>query len=453
MDAATLARHWCAQLARRDAAPYSEATLTPGSELASELPGALALVAAEALAQDVRLNIVVADDEPLPEISNALDLALRPLCLVLPAAEHVGRIAFRATLALLKSRLTRAGDELSLPVWQRLQQDLQRREALWRASLAWLARDLEQEPWPDRTPTLFPVRILPAALAQRLTLPADWILLLDAHRLPAELRQATPTSRTLALAAPFVSAGALRLADAATRRRLELEVLAQELAELELELATTQAELAAFSLRYGRKIGARLAQLDELQARLAERLATERWHDAEAAKASRCRRAQAERSRREQEKMCEAPPAPVVPDASLKQSFRRLAQQIHPDRATSESDRAWRTQLMSEANRAYRAGDLAALEEVRALWLEGEKGRTRPRLGDTRADDQLGRLRRRIAQIGRELEGLYGSPLYELFVATRQAQRQGRDLLQEMAERLDVQIAAAQAALADGDRP
>lgn len=32
---------------------------------------------------------------------------------------------------------------------------------------------------------------------------------------------------------------------------------------------------------------------------------------------------------------------------------------------------------------------------------------------------------------------LFGSKLYELFVAARQARRQGRDLLAEMAEKLD----------------
>jgi hypothetical protein len=35
------------------------------------------------------------------------------------------------------------------------------------------------------------------------------------------------------------------------------------------------------------------------------------------------------------------------------------------------------------------------------------------------------------------LQRLFGSKLYELFIAARQARRQGRDLLTEMAEKLD----------------
>jgi hypothetical protein len=35
------------------------------------------------------------------------------------------------------------------------------------------------------------------------------------------------------------------------------------------------------------------------------------------------------------------------------------------------------------------------------------------------------------------LQKLFGSRLYELFIAARQARRQGRDLLAEMAEKLD----------------
>ena len=55
--------------------------------------------------------ILVPDEEPLPELSTALDLTLRPLCLVLPAAEFAARIALRATLSLLKSRLARASED------------------------------------------------------------------------------------------------------------------------------------------------------------------------------------------------------------------------------------------------------------------------------------------------------------------------------------------------------
>jgi hypothetical protein len=46
-------------------------------------------------------------------------------------------------------------------------------------------------------------------------------------------------------------------------------------------------------------------------------------------------------------------------------------------------------------------------------------------------------MRARLLAIERELQRLFGSKLYELFIAARQARRQGRDLLTEMAEKLD----------------
>jgi hypothetical protein len=54
------------------------------------------------------------------------------------------------------------------------------------------------------------------------------------------------------------------------------------------------------------------------------------------------------------------------------------------------------------------------------------------------------RLRTRLAEIESELHRLFGSRLYELFIAARQAARQGRDLLGEMAGQLDASIAELQ---------
>ena len=55
---------------------------------------------------------------------------------------------------------------------------------------------------------------------------------------------------------------------------------------------------------------------------------------------------------------------------------------------------------------------------------------------------QLKRLRARLVRIEGELHRLFGSQLYELFIVARQARRQNRDLLGEMATRLEAAIAA-----------
>jgi hypothetical protein len=412
---------------------------------------ALAALAAEALARDRSLWIVTADDSLLPDISNALDLRLRPLCLVLPGADYAGRIALRATLSLLKSRLTRAAEDSEGPAWTTMREHLQEDDALWRASLAWGARGLDREAPPADIGKLFPVRIGPWALAERLAAPADWVMLIQSGQLPAGVRTPWPGARcTLMLAAgPLSGATVLAVIDETARLRAEIEVLGQELAEMELELATAQGELAHFTEQYHNVIAGRMAELDRLQADLAKLRMQNEPDDPVLESAAKQAEARAEQSHRENNSFNNREPegsGRFAPGIDLKKQFRQLAQKIHPDRATSEDDRAWRTHLMSEANRAYRAGDSCALDEVLTLWLEGRSSPAgavspAPTFSDTAAlEEEATKIRRRIAAIVTELDRLYGSKLYELFAAARVATRQGRDLLQEMARRLDSQI-------------
>jgi hypothetical protein len=57
------------------------------------------------------------------------------------------------------------------------------------------------------------------------------------------------------------------------RKREDLERLQSDLAEAELELATLRSDLAAFERKYLRVVGCRYAELDQLEAQIAEAIA------------------------------------------------------------------------------------------------------------------------------------------------------------------------------------
>lgn len=454
--------------------PLLHATLPDAGLLAT----ALATLAAEALARDRSLLVVTPNDELLPEISNALDLGLRPLCLVLPGADYASRIALRATISLLKSRLSRDADDTQGPAWRAQRARLATHNDLWHDCLAWCARSGDRDSWPPAVAPFFPVRFAPRAVAASLLAGpgnrCDWVVIVGAEAC-GDCSAWPQATTTLLLHGAATGPTALVPVNEEARLRVEFELLGQELAELELELATAQAEIVAFTERYHRVVGKRMTLLDALQAEVAllraeaEPRNSERYRTAQEA-AEQAIRSSRESSRhggggkRDQgdadgvgsgEKA--AAETGFRPSIDVKKLYRQIAQKIHPDRATDDADRVWRTELMSEANRAYRSGDRAALQEILASWQESARGETitdksgatpREQRGTLTLARQVMRLRRRVAEIEAELNQIYGSRLYELFAAAKVARRQARDLLQEMADRLDTQIADIQAALA-----
>lgn len=416
----------------------------------------LAALATIVLNAGKTLLVLVPDDEQLPALSNALDLALRPLCLVLPSADFAARIALRATLSLLKSRIARDSDDEQGIGWQEQRGRIAAKSELWQRAQAWTASN-DRSPWPETVAELFPARVLPIAAFRALPPQvADFTVLyrcdavpeatlLGGRHLLVGTREATPSHH------------ALTLADEATRLRIELAQLTQDVGELELELATAQAEMGEFTRRYYEQVGRRMTELDALQASISTQLAAQRPEDPASRHEAERLRQQAERSAHESRRFSQAEqhaePAPAFrPSQDVKRLFRQLAQKIHPDRARNEADRAWRTQLMSEANRAYRAGDTDALRQVAELWVEARSPETEIKSGLPAAPtdllrQQLGRMRKRFEEIETELHRVFGSRLYELFLAARQARRTGRDLLQEMADALDAKIHSARAQL------
>src|SRR5665213_983813 len=216
------------------------------------------------------------------------------------------------------------------------------------------------------------------------------------------------------------------------RKRQELAILQAELTDRELSLANLRAELAAFEGRYLREVGILYAELDDWNAKIAE-FAAEAAGTEQARAAASEARAQADESyaaaHGEASKTEDFSPSP-----ELRKLFRDVVNQIHPDRAASEVDRALRTRLTAEANLAYKRQDADALRKI----LEEYKSSPESVEGDGVAADlqrillQIRQISKRLAEIEIEVAELTASEFALLMSKVAIAAAKGRNLLAEM---------------------
>jgi len=219
--------------------------------------------------------------------------------------------------------------------------------------------------------------------------------------------------------------------------------LESQLAERELELATVRAELAAFERRYLRVVGLRYAQLDVLEAEIAEYFARRQPKDAEAQQRAHSARAQAREST---EAAGEADSfektEDFVPSDSLKRLYRDIARRMHPDMTDDPEEKKRRHSIMAEANNAYERGDEARLREILSEWESSPESVRGEGAGAdlVRVIRKIAQVERRLRAIAAEITQLMESELQQLKSQVDEAAAEGRDLLAEMADRLDTQI-------------
>jgi hypothetical protein len=216
------------------------------------------------------------------------------------------------------------------------------------------------------------------------------------------------------------------------KKRRELAILQAELTDREVILANLRAELAAFEGHYLREVGVLYAELDDWNAKIAEFAAKAEGTEKARTAASQAR-TQADESyaaaHGEAAKTGDFSPSPDV-----KKLFKEVVNQIHPDRAANDADRALRNRLMAEANAAYRRQDADALKRI----LEEYKGSPEFVKGEGAAADlervlrEIERITRRLAEIEGEVANLKSSEIALLMAKAETAKAKGRDLLAEM---------------------
>jgi myosin heavy subunit len=218
------------------------------------------------------------------------------------------------------------------------------------------------------------------------------------------------------------------------KKRDELVLLQNQLAEQELFLANMRAELAAFEGQYLRQVGTLYAELDDWNAKIAETIAEQDGSE-EARSGAAQARAQAEESQAAAHGEA-AESKEFKPSAELKSLYREAARRVHPDLATDDTDRRRREHLMKEVNRAYQQGDTDALRRIIEEYEsspESVKG-TGVAADLERVIRQIKQVRNRLAQIELEITSLINSDIAKLKAKAEQARKEGRDLLAEMAK-------------------
>jgi len=239
------------------------------------------------------------------------------------------------------------------------------------------------------------------------------------------------------------------------RKREEQAALEAELAERELRSANLRAELGAFERQYLHFVGSHYAELDELKAQLAERLAQEQPGNQRAQKAARDARARADETKSVAGEKSIKEPRAFESSPEMKRLYREVAKRVHPDLTSNREDRAKRQQLMAEANEAYERGDEAKLTKIFTEYecspeaVEGEGAGAEL----IRVIRRVSQTRGRVAEIEAEAQEMLRSDLYRLKSRVDEAGAAGRDALNEMIAKVEEQIALAKRRLEDRESP
>ena len=239
------------------------------------------------------------------------------------------------------------------------------------------------------------------------------------------------------------------------KKQAILDTLEAELAQNELALVTLRANLILFERRYVRIVGVLHAKFDELEVKIAEFLVTRYPNNQRVAAFSHQAQAHARESSQASFAWDAAqPPFDFVnitsdcfrPSQHLKQYYREIAKRIHPDLASADEERKFRTALMIEANIAFQAGNELRLQEILSQWEQNAdmfKGEDSPEML-TRLTLRVRRVEERLLSIKDEMDHLLVSPLYQIYCQVEEAEKHDIDLLAAMAERLKDKISRHQ---------
>ena len=115
---------------------------------------------------------------------------------------------------------------------------------------------------------------------------------------------------------------------------------------------------------------------------------------------------------------------------------------MHPDRATTDAERDRRNLFMAQVNVAYGKGELAAIEKLIIEFGQDPEAITGGDIASrlVKTIRRVAQLRRRAAEVAREIEQLKQTELIELMTTITEAKALGGDPLADLAQHLMQQI-------------
>ena len=236
------------------------------------------------------------------------------------------------------------------------------------------------------------------------------------------------------------------------QKRAELAELESELIERELDLSTLEQELAAFRADYLRIVGRRYATLDGIKARIAAVRASQRPNEPFVQDEARRARETADDTAKQAGNVAPRgePLPPFEPPDALKALYRTAARQMHPDLAATDAERTRRHEWMAKVNDAYKLRNENALKSLLETWAESPESVEGTGIASelVRVIRQIAQVRRRIKAIEKMVDEIEAAELYALYTQYDTALDDGRDLLDEMANRLSMEIVLASRELA-----
>lgn len=221
---------------------------------------------------------------------------------------------------------------------------------------------------------------------------------------------------------------------------------------LEVELANTRAALLEFTQLYNTRIGPLEAEQKRLQEMLEQMTADQAppgndWRGRK--QEEKQRQNHHNNGHKRNEPIIEKKPvASNDPDyeRKVRDLFRKLAKQYHPDMAHGSEDKKRHEEIMSEINQAYSVKDLEALEKLakRNGHSNAGGGHSSPAAEIARLTTELQQLETMIFEVEHTIRELDLSHAMQMRSELKADQDDGRDALAELEAEFKARIAILQ---------